>query len=278
MRRFVQLGFVPLMIGGAGGAAVWVGSRGGDSVELALIVVVAIAWSLLAERIAPYERDWNSSRGDGWRDVVHAVVNETLNVGSVAVLGVVGGLGVSRWWPSGWPFVVQVAFAIVVLDAGVTLAHWQSHRRAWLWRFHAVHHSVERMYGLNGIMKHPVHQTIEMLAGATPLVVLGMPAGVAAALVACTAIQLLLQHSNVDYRVGGLRSVLALNEGHRFHHVRAAGAGDVNFGLFTTLWDRLLGTWTIDPARRFTSDDLGIAGRRDYPRGWLAQLREPFRA
>src|SRR5258706_3526179 len=124
MRRFEQLGYVPVMVGGAGGAAVWVDFRGGDPAAVLTIIVGAIGWSFLAERIAPYERGWNSSHGDRWRDVVHAVVNETLNVGSVAVLGVVGGLGVSRWWPSGWPFVVQVAFAIVVLDAGVTLAHW----------------------------------------------------------------------------------------------------------------------------------------------------------
>ncbi|MFI6713220.1 sterol desaturase family protein [Nonomuraea sp. NPDC050478] len=55
---------------------------------------------------------------------------------------------------------------------------------------------------------------------------------------------------------------LALNEGHRFHHLKEAGVGDVNLGLFTLVWDHLLGTFSYDPARRFAS----------------GQLAEPFQA
>ncbi len=31
--------------------------------------------------------------------------------------------------------------------------------------FHVVRHSVVRMYGFNGFMKHPIHQTIETIGG-----------------------------------------------------------------------------------------------------------------
>ena len=68
-----------------------------------------------------------------------------------------------------------------------------------------------------------------------------------------------------------------MNEGHRFHHLKWAGVGDVNFGLFTLVWDHMLGTFSYDPGRRFTSDDLGIAEEPGFPAGYLAQLREPFR-
>jgi len=93
----------------------------------------------------------------------------------------------------------------------------------------------------------------------------------------CITVQLLLQHSNADYRIGPLRSVLAFNEGHRFHHLKWAGVGDVNFGLFTLLWDHLLRTYSFDPGRRFTSDDLGMAAKPDYPVAYLPQLAAPFR-
>ena len=56
-----------------------------------------------------------------------------------------------------------------------------------------------------------------------------IPVPVAAALSLAVAVQLLLQHSNADYRIGPLKHVLALNEGHRFHHLKCAGIGDVNF-------------------------------------------------
>ena len=89
--------------------------------------------------------------------------------------------------------------------------------------------------------------------------------------------QLLLQHSNVDYRVGAMRRWVALNEGHRLHHVARVPEGDVNFGLFLLIWDRLLGTFADPAGRSVAVDELGVAGRSAYPVGYVDQLREPFR-
>jgi sterol desaturase/sphingolipid hydroxylase (fatty acid hydroxylase superfamily) len=111
-----------------------------------------------------------------------------------------------------------------------------------------------------------------------PLILLGLPAGVTSVLALAMAVQLLLQHSNADYRVGQLRYVLALNEGHRFHHLKRAGIGDVSLGLFTLVWDHALGTFSYDPGRRFDSAQLGMAAKPDYPMHYLPQLLEPFRA
>jgi sterol desaturase/sphingolipid hydroxylase (fatty acid hydroxylase superfamily) len=179
-------------------------------------------------------------------------------------------------WPHRWPFILQVLASILVFDFGITMTHWASHRIPVLWRFHAVHHSVKRFYGFNGLMKHPFHQALEMTAGSLPLLLLGLPQSVAAVLATCVGVQLLIQHSNVDYRVGPIRYLLALNEGHRFHHLKWPGVGDVNFGLFTNIWDRLLGTWSFDPQRRITSDDIGIANDPDFPREYFAQIVAPF--
>lgn len=271
--------YAPAMLLGINGIAIGLMARGGSAWLLLPLLGAAIGLSFLAERVLPYAPDWNRPQGDAGRDTLHALVNEAANGASIALTPLlVAATGNAGFWPRDWPFAIQVLGAVLVLDAGITLAHWLSHRWALLWRFHAVHHSVERMYGLNGLMKHPLHQAVEMTAGATPLVLAGMPFDVAAVLGLCTAVQLLLQHSNVDYELGPFERWIACNRVHRFHHVREPGAGDVNFGLFTTLWDRLLGTMVHDPARRFSSADLGLSGRRDYPRAYAAQMLEPFRS
>ncbi len=105
---------------------------------------------------------------------------------------------------------------------------------------------------------------------------LGIPGTVASAVVFAVALQLLLQHSNVDYRIGPLKYVFTGAEVHRFHHRKGAGQGDVNFGLFTTLWDHVLGTFYYSP-QPANSNELGIMNRPEYPRGYLAQLIEPLR-
>ena len=91
------------------------------------------------------------------------------------------------------------------------MAHYASHRHNALWQLHAVHHSVKRMYGFNGLMKHPLHQTVETLAGTTPLLLMGAPQEVLMLLVVAVIIQLLLQHSNVAYFAEPFRYFLAIN-------------------------------------------------------------------
>jgi sterol desaturase/sphingolipid hydroxylase (fatty acid hydroxylase superfamily) len=278
LRFAVRYGYLPVMLVGVNGTGMMLAARGAAEIWLLALIGGTIVLSFAAERILPYAVAWNADHDDTGRDVVHAVVNEVMILAVVATIPVLSALLPSAdVWPHRWPFAAQVAAGVVVADAGITLTHLASHRLAPLWRFHAVHHSVDRFYGFNGLMKHPLHQAIEMTAGVAPLLLVGLPVDVASALALAVAVQLLLQHSNADYRAGGLRHFLALNQAHRFHHLKWAGVGDVNFGLFTLLWDHLLGTYSYDPARQFTSADLGMAARPDYPRAYLGQLIEPFR-
>lgn len=247
---------------------------------LLLMLAAAIAAMSGLERLIPYQPAWNHAHGDGWRDVLHGVVNTAFNHLGLLLLPLLASLRpFASPWPTTWPFWLQVVVAILVVDVGISAAHHASHRWAWLWRFHAVHHSIRRLYGFNGLMKHPVHQAIETVAGVLPLLLVGIPPAVATAVIFCAAVQLLLQHSNADYRSGPLKYIFANAEVHRFHHTNRPGEGDVNFGLFTTLWDHLAGTFHYRPGeapRR--SAELGLSeGADDYPVGWLAQLAQPFR-
>lgn len=270
----VARAYVPL-VALAGGAIIVAATL--SKLAIVAIVLGAVAVSFAAERLVPYEVAWNESRGDRLRDIAHAIVNEgSTAVGVIAIPWLVALTPTFDAWPSELPFAVQVLAAAVALDAGITLTHWWSHRSGWLWQFHAVHHSVGRLYGFNGLMKHPLHQATETLAGMLPLVILGVTVEVAAALAGLVVLQLLLQHSNVDYRVGALHRWFALNRGHRLHHVASVPEGDVNFGLFLLVWDRLLGTYHDPTGRDVRDGEVGLAGQADYPTRYGAQLLAPF--
>jgi len=74
-----------------------------------------------------------------------------------------------------------------------------------------------------------------------------------------------------------VRGWLAAAEIHRLHHRKQAILGDVNFGLFTTLWDRVLGTYRDCTGERpVRAGAIGIGAEPEYPSGYLAQLRKPF--
>ncbi len=278
MRAVLQIIYAPAMLVGFNGAAIWIVSSQRPPIWLLPLMLAAVATSFLIERLIPYDSAWNRDLKDTKRDLVYGIVYEGSVYLSVAMIPLLTLLSpASGIWPEHWPLWGQVLFAILVADLGITLCHYASHRIEWLWRFHAPHHSVTRMYGLNGLIKHPVHQLLETLAGTTPLMAIGMPLEVGMLLGFAITVQLLLQHSNADMRIGPLRHILALAPLHRFHHQKWAGIGDVNFGLFTNIWDHVLGTAAYHPDKRFSSADLGIGKQPDYPVGYLGQLAAPFR-
>ena len=86
------------------------------------------------------------------------------------------------------------------------------------------------LYGFNGFVRHPLHQALDIVVGTLPLVLIGMPIPVAVMLGFAIALQLIVQHSNVDYALGPVQKLLAIGPVHRLHHVNWAGEGDVNFG------------------------------------------------
>ncbi|MCO7577083.1 MULTISPECIES: sterol desaturase family protein [Pseudomonas] len=280
MKRWLAWLYAPLFFGGfIGGALCWMSAAQASASGLLVLFAAALLVSFLVEWVLPYEPAWNRSQGDRLRDSLHALVNEGLNaLGLLALPGLVALLAHDGLWPRDWPLWGQLLLAIVIADCGITLAHYASHRWAWLWRLHAVHHSVLRMYGFNGLLKHPLHQLLEATAGLLPLLVLGIPLPVAQLLALAIAIQLLLQHSNVDMRLGLLRLVFAWAPVHRFHHMKYGRAGDVNFGLFFNVWDWLLGTEFYRHDYAMRQGDLGIGSRPDYPVDYWPQLLEPFKA
>ncbi|MDP9529729.1 sterol desaturase family protein [Pseudomonas protegens] len=279
MKRMLAWLYGPLMLGGfIAGGVYWMGDGQASALGLLVLFAGALLVSFLAEWALPYEPAWNRSQGDRLRDGLHALVNESLNaLGLLALPGWVAWLGCDGLWPRDWPLWGQLLLAIVIADGGISLAHYASHRWAWLWRLHAVHHSVQRLYGFNGLLKHPLHQMLEASAGLLPLVLLGIPLPVAQLLALAIGIALLLQHSNVDMRMGPLRRVFAWAPVHRFHHMKYGRAGDVNFGLFFNLWDWLLGTGFYRDDYSMRQGDLGIGSRPDYPLAYWPQLLEPFK-
>ncbi|NIF27555.1 sterol desaturase family protein [Pantoea sp. Tr-811] len=274
----MRLIYAPLFFFGYIALALWLVGHQHNPLWLLALLLAAILSSRLGEALMPYKPAWNQHRDQGPRDLCHALVNESLNMASIACIPLLASwLPATGLWPGHWPLALQLLLAIVLADLGITLVHYASHRSAALWRLHAVHHSVTRLYGFNGLMKHPLHQVLETLGGTFALLLLGLPQDVAMLLAFSVSIQLLLQHSNVDMRIGWLRHVFAWAPVHRLHHFKYGRTGDVNFALFLPLWDRLLGTALYLPGYALADDDVGIGDRPDYPVAYLAQLREPWR-
>lgn len=275
MRALIGCLAYPLTIGGSVAAVLAV--LAGTSTPwfaMGLVPVAGIAIVVWLERLAPFRSSWAEDHGDLAADTLHAIVNWIALSGAAWALHALG-RPPSALWPVDWPDWAQLLLAGAVFDLGLYLMHRASHRIAWLWRLHAIHHSSERLYWLNGERRHP----LSALALAAPSLIavslLGVPAMVTSAWLALLAIHLAFQHANIDYRVGPLRYVIAAAQTHRQHHRREYGGLQVNFGEFFILWDIALGTFDKAPFQ--DSEHVGLDDEV-VPSNYVAQMRWPFLA
>jgi sterol desaturase/sphingolipid hydroxylase (fatty acid hydroxylase superfamily) len=242
---------------------------------LAVVAGAGIATVAVLERRLPFERAWIADQGDTRADLVHGLVNWALLSAGALVVGIVSDAAtLPRLWPDHWAIWIQLALVAIVLDVGLYAMHVLSHRWPRAWRLHAIHHSAERLYWLNGERRHPLSAGLMAAPGITVLALLGAPPILVSAWLAVVAVHLAFQHANLDYRLGPLRRWIAGAESHRWHHKREYEDAQVNFGEFLLVWDRLFGTF-VEPVATLRADEVGLR-RRDMPATYRGQLRWPF--
>lgn len=277
-RRAIQVLAYPAIFGGAAATLIALASRGiAYWPAFPLIVAAGLIAVALLERRVPYEPAWNRNHGDLLADVLHNLANHgliQLTVAGSFLLRTVW-LPEPRLWPAHWPMWAQVLAAGAVLDLSLYAMHRWSHVNPFLWRLHAIHHSPERLYWLNGERRHPLSALLLAGPGLVALLLLGATAEAVSAWLAILTVHLAFQHSNLDYRLGPLKGVLGVAEVHRWHHKRDYEDAQVNFGEFWMIWDRLFGSFHLGriPLR---AGDLGLQ-ERDFPQDYAGQFLWPFR-
>lgn len=282
LRSIVRYGYAPFMMLGLPVVAYWVvvnAQSGWNYLWLAPVLAVAYATAFAAERIAPFFDEWNdhAQHGDTKTNLLHTLAYEVSSIDGVFTIPLICWLFPFQGiWPVAWPMWGQVVLAFLIADFAFMMMHYLSHRITLLWRLHAVHHGVGRLYGFNGIVRHPLHQSLDMIIGTMPLVIMGMPVPVAIMLGFMISVTLIVQHSNVDAQLGILDGQLSIGRLHHLHHVNWGTEGDCNYGLLLTVWDKLLGTYNENPSRPITAKDMGVDELPNFPKGFIDQMILPF--
>lgn len=246
---------------------------------LAPLIAVAYGTAFFAEKIAPFYDDWtrHDGHGDTKTNLTHTLVYEISNINGLLSIPVICWLfPYQGFWPTDWPLWAQLIVAYLVSDLAFMVMHYLSHRYGPLWRLHAVHHGVGRLYGFNGVVRHPLHQSIDMIVANMPLAIIGLGHDVGLLLGFLVTVTLIVQHSNVDARLGPLQGHLSIGRIHHLHHVNWGTEGDCNFGLLLTVWDKMLGTYKEKPSRPITAKDMGVDELPNFPKGYIDQLMLPF--
>jgi ornithine lipid hydroxylase len=233
------------------------------SFNMAYVFLIIALWRL--EIWMPHERQWLKPDGQNWASIFHTLSSK----GTVQTLFVFAGvIGLAQWltpvheptgslWPRHWPLWAQVILGVIVAEFPLYWGHRLAHEKSFLWRFHAIHHSVTKLWFLNTGRFHFIDSLKSIVPGLLILIVLGAPMEVVKWLSAITAFIGMLTHCNVEMRFGWLSLVFNTPGLHRWHHSRDLREGNRNYGENIMLWDLMFGSY-FDSERR-PGADIGMS-------------------
>lgn len=287
LRKRRLLGFIGIALTGIAFAL------GGYSVPIGDVetkpLALGVDWLILAflgstiifttlEKLFPKYKDQVILRKEWQLDFLyfclnHLLISAVILVGNYLanVFGFAVSDGVSEAIQS-LPIAVQAVLVLLVADFILYWEHRMFHESSKLWRFHAVHHSVETMDWLAGSRAHVVQVFIERTLVIVPLYLIGPDKAALDIYVTFAALQAIVIHCNLGISFGPLKYIFVTPQFHHWHHSSEKPAIDTNYAAHTPLFDRLFGTYHF-PGKHWPAD-YGTTVR--LPRSYLGQLKYPF--
>ena len=171
------------------------------------------------------------------------------------------------------PFFLQLMMAILVADLFQYSIHRLFHTNRFLWRFHAVHHSIRTIDWLAGSRLHIVDILVTRAFSYIPLYVLGFSMQVFYAYVIIVALQAVAAHANTRINFGPLKYLIVTPQYHHWHHADDPEHYNKNFAIHLPLIDRVFGTYYLPNSKWPKTTGLG---NEQFPKGFLKQFLFPF--
>ena len=212
-------------------------------------------------------------------DIAYALAGTALNVVGIAAAVVVAVISLA-WLPglairplvALIPPVVLPFVGIALFDLAIYWTHRWYHEVPFLWRFHAIHHSPERLDWISGFRTHPLDGTL-IAPAFVFLLAAGFDAEFTGVLAVVQIVVGIFLHANVRWRLRPLHKLVITPEFHHWHPANEPGAINSNYSVFLPGWDLLFGTYFMPRNRR--PQRYGVS---EYiPTGMAAQLRHPLR-
>ncbi|MBZ9767125.1 sterol desaturase family protein [Mesorhizobium sp. CA6] len=249
-----------------------------DLLNLKVLLITALIFVPI-ERLFALRPSQKIFRKAFFNDLIYALFNGIpITIGLAATI-TLATITLGRLVPSSTsaaissqPIWLQVLEITLIADIAFYFAHRVFHAVPFLWRFHAVHHSIEELDWLAGHRIHPVDQVLTKSASFVPVFLLGFTEESIALFAFIFHAHALLLHANVRLNIGPLKWLIASPQFHHWHHANERAAYDKNFASQLSFIDVLFGTMHLPgkavPARYGVDDPI--------PPTYVEQLAYPL--
>ena len=236
---------------------------------------------LLMEFYLPYNKDWKPTKNDWKTDSIFFVAVQMLLPKALVWLTIhyvikfitVHHLIIAHVWPIQLPMFVQLIMVIFISDFLRYWLHRLSHTFEFLWRLHAVHHSVQKLYWFNTSRFHPFEKGMQFMMDVFPFMILGVSEEIIALHFVLYAVNGSFQHCNIYLKYGWLNYIVSSTDLHRWHHSRDPKESNNNYGNNVILWDIVFGSFYLPLNREV--QEIGLINK-NYPMNFVHQLKAPL--
>lgn len=230
------------------------------------------------ERLLPIHNQNKLFRAGWMTDITHYIVSGIfIRLGLVTIILMATHIGSNyvslniRSCVASSPIYLQVFAITLVADFGFYVTHRLMHAVPWLWHFHAIHHSSEKLDWLAAYRVHPLDQVLVKGMSLVPIFILGFSEASIGVASIVYYWQSLFIHSNIRVKTGMFRWVIATPEFHHWHHSNHNEVYNKNFSGQLVVWDILFRTVHLPgvmPTKYGVNDPI--------PNPYLQQLIYPF--
>lgn len=235
-------------------------------------VLILIGFSVL-ERVFPWQKQERSAKHIGL-DIAYQFLNYKpfALVAHVVVLFFYQSL-VSIDLPElSWirflkeNFWISFICYLFIFDFFEYWVHQALHRVPFLWKFHKVHHSIDKMDCLGNMHFHPIEMIVYKGFTYIPhlLIIPLIPENMLLTFVMVRVFIGTFAHSNLNVNIGILSYIINNPRVHIWHHANDERAVNKNCGVTFTLWDFIFGTAFFPKSEPYPKKGLGFEGSKDF--------------
>ena len=169
---------------------------------------------------------------------------------------------------------LQIIEIMILTDLVQYWVHRAFHRIPFLWGFHAVHHSAQKMDWLAGSRMHFIEIIGLRALTVIPMFVLGYSEIAIQIYLLIVYLYSTYIHANVRFDIEWLKPFIVTPRFHHWHHGVEKEAIDVNFAIHFPVLDKLFGTYFLPKGR--WPQGYGVGGH-PVPSGFIRQFFYPFK-
>ena len=174
-----------------------------------------------------------------------------------------------------WPFGLELAISVIVLDLAIYWQHRWMHVLPWLWRIHRVHHTDTQFEVTLGLRFHPAEILLSLFYKFAVIAALGAAPISVLCYEILLAVFALFSHADLHIPTTWerrLRWFVITPDWHRVHHSVHRVETDSNYGNLLSLWDRLFRSMVAQPRDGHRSMSIGLDEFREERSQRLAAL------